>query len=91
MADKIDAALVTSSQALANLTSILTAAPRARLLQTQLVVSSRRLAQKAVTLGARPPPVLAADAGDAALVTALAKWWESLSEPRTPNTGPRST
>jgi uroporphyrinogen-III synthase len=77
MADKIDAVLVTSGEALANLTSILPAAPRARLLQTQLVVSSRRLAQKAVSLSAHHPPVLAADAGDAALVTARAQWWES--------------
>ncbi|MGH8590424.1 MAG: hypothetical protein ACREXX_14160, partial [Gammaproteobacteria bacterium] len=47
---------------------------RERLLDVTLVVLSERLAARARQLGFRRPPLLATEAGDAGLISALTAW-----------------
>ena len=72
---RVDAIAVTSREALLNLDRMLSPALTPYLRAAQLLVSSARMLKLAAALGIRRRPVIAADAGDAALVTALAQWW----------------
>lgn len=81
--DRVDAAVVTSVEGLENLCAMV---PRGRLealLATPLVVVSGRLASAAAERGWQAPVVVAARAGDDAVVAALAAWRRTL-----PDAGP---
>ncbi len=71
---EIDAAIVTSATALEHLLSLGVGIGRERLLEVTLVVLSERLAARARQLGFRRPPLVATEAGDAGLFSALTAW-----------------
>lgn len=73
----IDVVLVNSAESLRNLVAMLGEAGRARLLDTPLLVVSERMLPLAGELGFRHPPVLAANATDAAVLAALLAWREA--------------
>jgi len=72
---RVDAIVVTSREALLNLDRMLSPALTPYLRASQLLVSSARLIKLASALGIRRRPLIADDAGDAALQAALAQWW----------------
>lgn len=72
---RVDAIVVTSREALLNLDRLLSPALTPYLRAAQFLVSSPRLIKLASALGIRRRPLIASDAGDAALQTALAEWW----------------
>ncbi len=72
---KVDAIAVTSRESLLNLDRMLSPALTPYLRSAQLLVSSARVIKLAAALGIRRRPVVAADAGDRALVLALMQWW----------------
>ncbi|HET7922756.1 MAG TPA: uroporphyrinogen-III synthase [Gammaproteobacteria bacterium] len=72
---RVDVISVTSRDALLNLERMLSPTLTPYLRATQLLVSSPRLIKLAAALGVRRRPLVAADAGEVALVTRLAEWW----------------
>lgn len=72
---RVDAIAVTSREALLNLDRMLSPALTPYLRAAQFLVSSPRLIKLASALGVRRRPLVASDAGDAALLTALVEWW----------------
>ncbi|HET7396278.1 MAG TPA: uroporphyrinogen-III synthase [Gammaproteobacteria bacterium] len=74
---RVDAIAVTSREALLNLDSMLSPALTPYLRAAQFLVSSPRLIKLASALGVRRRPLVASDAGDAALLDALVTWWSS--------------
>jgi len=72
---RVDVIAVTSREALLNLDRMLSPALTPYLRSAQLLVSSARIIKLAGALGIRRRPVIAADAGDRALVHALVQWW----------------
>ncbi len=71
---EIGAVVATSGVALEQLPALGGGRARERILDTTLVVLSERLAAHARHLGFRRPVLVATDAGDAGLVSALAAW-----------------
>jgi uroporphyrinogen-III synthase len=71
---EIGAVIVTSAAALEHLVSMGAGIGRERLLDVTLVVLSERLAARARQLGFRRPPLVATEAGDAGLFSALTAW-----------------
>ncbi len=71
---EIGAVVVTSTATLERLACLGGAAARERMLDVTLVVLSDRLAARARELGFRRPPLVAIDADDAGLVSALSAW-----------------
>ena len=74
-ADLVDAIRNRRGGKLLNLDRMLSAALTPDLRSAQLLVSSARIIKLAGALGIRRRPVIAADAGDRALVHALVQWW----------------
>ncbi|HET7649208.1 MAG TPA: uroporphyrinogen-III synthase [Gammaproteobacteria bacterium] len=72
---RVDVIVVTSREALLNLDRMLSPALTPYLRAAQFLVSSPRLIKLVSALGMRRRPLVASDAGDAALVGALADWW----------------
>jgi uroporphyrinogen-III synthase len=70
-----DAFVVTSVEALEHMAAMAGTERVAALRSAQLVVPSERVVKQAAALGFRPAPVVAADAGDTALLQALERWW----------------
>jgi uroporphyrinogen-III synthase len=72
-----DVIIVTSREALLNLERMLSPTLTPYLKSAQLLVSSPRLVKLTAAFGIRRRPIIAADAGDAALVRALLSWWRT--------------
>ncbi|HEX5340374.1 MAG TPA: uroporphyrinogen-III synthase [Gammaproteobacteria bacterium] len=72
---RVDAIAATSREALLNLDRMLSPALTPYLRAAQFLVSSPRLIKLASALGIRRRPLVAEDAGDAALLNALVEWW----------------
>lgn len=72
---RVDTVIVTSREALLNLDRMLSPTLTPYLRAAQLLVSSARVLKLAATLGIRRRPVVASDAGEAALVGAMVEWW----------------
>lgn len=73
--NRVDVIVVTSRESLVNLDHMLSPGLTPYLRAAQLLVSSARVLKVASALGLRRRPVVAADAGDRALVLALVNWW----------------
>ncbi|MFT4046355.1 MAG: uroporphyrinogen-III synthase [Solimonas sp.] len=74
MLDGIDAAIVTSGEALLHLARLLPAAARDRLQSLQLVVPSQRVVEQARQLGVTAVPLLPEQVADASYVRCLEAW-----------------
>lgn len=72
-ADRVDAVVVTSSQALEQLVSLCSERMRRGLTAAQLVVVSERMIQLAESYGFRTP-IVAAEPGDSAILESLVAW-----------------
>jgi uroporphyrinogen-III synthase len=71
--------LISSGEALANLTALLQPRETHKLADITLVVPSARVAEEAVAAGWRQP-VVAANAADDAMLAAAQRWWSALGE-----------
>lgn len=81
----VQAAIITSGEALERLLALAPAERRARLLQTQLVVPSRRVVELAQRLGFVQPPLVPETVADAAYVRSL-ELWHAAARPPSPET-----
>lgn len=70
----IDIVITTSVEGLENLNAMLSDAGRALLRETPVVVIGSRMVDACHRLGLKKPPVIAAEASDAALVAAVRAW-----------------
>jgi uroporphyrinogen-III synthase len=71
--------LISSGEALANLTALLQPRETHKLADITLVVPSARVAEEAVAAGWQQP-VVAANAADDAMLAAAQRWWSALGE-----------
>jgi uroporphyrinogen-III synthase len=76
----VDVVTVTSAETLENLHNLMGEAGRPLLLATPLIVISARVAERAVALGFRRKPRVAAEASDAGMVAALLAWARGAAE-----------
>jgi len=77
--ESVQLILISSGEALANLTALLKPRETHKLADITLVVPSPRVAQEAVAAGWRPP-VVAANAADDAMLAAAQRWRSALGE-----------